>query len=300
MRDMFLYPDGSSMEKASLHFNLTIDEDYFKTLDVKLLAGRELIYEADSANFGNNVNNAIVNEASLDASGINFDEAIGASLNMDFRGRKISFKIIGIVEDFHATSMHRAVSPMLFTLSNSNDSFVYTCLSLNASDYQNTMASVEKIWKELNPNTPFESNMLSDNLKRQYEADQRSLSIITTFTVLAILISCLGLYGLSIFIAERKNKEIGIRKVLGASVSGIVSMLSKDFIKLVSVAFLISVPLTYFLMDKWLQTFAYQTELTAMVFILGGVISLTIAWLTVSYESLRAAMSNPVDTLKND
>jgi putative ABC transport system permease protein len=300
MRDMPLYVDGSSMEKAVQHFTVSIDEDYFKLLDVPLLAGRQPIYETDSASFGNAVNNAIVNEASLKACGIDLSHAIGSTLHIDFRGRVITFKVVGVVENFHATSMHSAVAPMIFTVANENDDFVYGCLSVEASDYQTALTHVEKIWKDVNPNTPFESTMLSDNLQKQYESDQRSLSIITTFTALAIFISCLGLYGLSIFVAERKNKEIGIRKVLGASVSGIVGMLSKDFIKLVGVAFLISVPLAHFLMDHWLQTFAYKIDLTWTIFILGGVISLAIAWLTVSYESLRAAMSNPVDTLKND
>jgi putative ABC transport system permease protein len=300
MRDMPLYADGSSMEKAAQHFDLTIDEDYLKLLDVNVIAGRQLIYETDSANFNNAVNNAIVNEASLKAVGIDLDKAIGSSLHIDYRGRNISFKIVGVVENFHAASMHQAVAPMLFTLSNTNDGFVYACMDVEGADYKNTMASIERLWKEVNPNTPFESNLLTDQLQMQYESDQRSLSIITTFTVLAILISCLGLYGLSIFVAERKNKEIGIRKVLGATVAGVVSMLSIDFIKLVGIAFLISVPLAYFLMNEWLQTFAYKTELTWTVFIAGGVISLTIAWATVGYESLRAAMCNPVDILKND
>ncbi|HEY3430032.1 MAG TPA: FtsX-like permease family protein, partial [Cyclobacteriaceae bacterium] len=148
--------------------------------------------------------------------------------------------------------------------------------------------------------TPFESAFLSDSVAKQYEEDSRTSLILTIATTLAILISCMGLYGLSIYVAERRVKEIGIRKVMGASVTGIVALLSKEFIKLVIVAFVIAVPLGYYAMNKWLLSFAYRIELNAFVFVLAGIISLLIAWATVSFESIKAAVSNPVKSLRNE
>jgi putative ABC transport system permease protein len=300
MRDLPLYKEGSSMEKANIHFNINVDENYFKLLDINVIAGRELVFEKDSFNFDNNLNHVMINRASCKINGMTPEEAVGSKLLIDFRGRRITFEIEGVVEDFHQMSMHQEVPPMVFLLPADKSNFVSICASVEAGDYQNTLANMEKAWKEINPNTPFESMLLSDNVKQQYESDQRNLSIISAFTVIAILISCLGLYGLSIYVAERRVKEIGIRKVLGASVPGIIGMLSKDFIKLVAIAFIISIPVGYYAMDKWLQNFAYKIELDALVFVLAGVVSFSIAWITIGFESIRAAMGNPVDSLKND
>ena len=155
-------------------------------------------------------------------------------------------------------------------------------------------------WKEIITTTPFESDFLSDNIKRQYQDDQRVSTIILIFTTLAIIISCLGLYGLSVYVAERKVKEIGIRKVMGGSVASIVSLLSMEFIKLILIAMVLAIPIGYYTMDRWLQSFAYKTELGVGVFIMTGIIALIIAWLTVGFESIKAALSNPVKSLRNE
>ena len=188
----------------------------------------------------------------------------------------------------------------MMNIPNNHDSYGFVTLTLAGGSGRNALDQMENAWKQLVPGTPFESFFLEDNVKKQYEADDRVSMIITIFTVLAIVISCLGLYGLSIYMAERRVKEIGIRKVLGASVSGIVSMLSMDFLKLVGIAFLIAVPLGYYTMTQWLQTFAYRIELSIMVFIITGLISFAIAWITIGYESIRAAVGNPVNSLKTE
>jgi len=299
MRDLPLYADGSSMQKAALHFNINIDENYLKLLDIKLLAGRDLVFEKDSFNFVNE-GHILVNKASLKSSGYTLDNAVGSKLHIDWQGKHLSFVIEGVVDDFHQFSMHREVPPMVFLIPNGRDNYVYLCASVSAANYGNVLENIETIWKEIIPDTPFESTTLNESVQKQYENDQRILSIITTFTLIAILISCLGLYGLSIYVAERRVKEIGIRKVLGASVSGIVGMLSKDFIKLIVIAFVISVPLGYYAMTKWLENFAYKIELSAVVFILAGIITLAIAWITVGFESIKAATGNPVNSLRNE
>jgi putative ABC transport system permease protein len=301
IRDIPLYTQGSTMEKAQLHFNINVDENYFKLLGINMIAGRDLIFEKDTFNFeGPGIHSILVNRESLHKVGIPLDEAVGSHLFIDWQGSHLDFEIKGVVEDFHQFSLHQKVTPMLFFIPQGRRDFAELVASVEAKDYINVLANMQKAWKEINPNTPFENTLLSDNIKHQYEADGRMFSIISTFTLIAILISCLGLYGLSIFVAERRVKEIGIRKVMGASVAGIIGMLSKDFIILVGVAFLISVPMGYYAMDQWLQGFAYRTELNAMVFVVAGLASFGIAWLTVGFESMKAAMGNPVDSLRNE
>ena len=301
MRDIPLYTKGSNMENAELHFNVNVDENYFKLLDIKFIAGHDLVFEKDTFDFSSATSHPIlVNRESLRKTGIPLEEAVGTHLFLEWQGKHLDFEIKGVVEDFHQFSLHQKMTPLMFFIPKKRSDFSQLCASVEARDYKNVLANMEKAWKEIIPNTPFENTLLSDNVKRQYEADQRILSIISTFTLIAILISCLGLYGLSIYVAERRVKEIGIRKVMGASVTGIVGMLSKDFIILVGIAFVISVPLGYYAMNQWLEGFAYKTELDVTVFLLAGLGAFGIAWLTVGFESMKAAMGNPVDSLRNE
>ena len=300
LNDLLLYPDGSSMEKSHDHFMVNMDEDYLKLLDIKLLAGRNLQVEKDTFRFFSPLSHILVNQASLKATGIKMEEAVGAKLHGDLQGRHMTFIIEGVVEDFHQGSLHQAVSPMMFVIPVGSFDYVEMAAAIDASGYETTLPMIRQRWKEIVPNTPFEYSMLSDNIKHQYEDDQRVSSIIWVFTIIAIILSCLGLYGLSVYVAERKIKEIGIRKVLGASVTGIVGMLSKDFVKLVIIAFVLAVPLGYFVMNKWLENFIYKIEIDAMVFVLAGIASFTIAWLTIGFESIKAALRNPADSLKTE
>jgi putative ABC transport system permease protein len=208
------------------------------------------------------------------------------------------FEIEGVVEDFHQFSMHRKVAPMMFLIPNERSDYVEMVASLNGSNYKDIITLMEQRWKEIIPNTPFEHTLLSDNIRIQYEDDRRVHSIITTFTLIAIFISCLGLYGLSIYVAERRVKEIGIRKVLGATAVGIVGMLSKDFVKLVAIAFIIAIPIGYYTMTKWLEGFEYKVALDISVFLLSGALSFLLAWVTIGFESIRAAINNPVESLR--
>lgn len=172
--------------------------------------------------------------------------------------------------------------------------------TIDGKNYKATTEQMKTAWEKIVRSSPFEVSLLSDSIKKQYETDNKISLMLTWSTGLAILICCLGLYGLSVYVAERKIKEIGIRKVLGASVPNIVTMLSRDFIKLVMIAFVIAIPLGYFGMSKWLENFAYKIELGYIVFILAGVVSFLIAWFTVGFESLKAAMGNPVKALRNE
>ena len=300
LRDYALYPQGSSFDKAVLHRNMAIDENYFKSPGVTLVAGRELIYETDSMSWENKNRKVIVNQMSLNDLHIDLDKAIGSTIFTEFDGQVYKHEIVGVVEDFHQFSLHQSMAPLLFFIPARSIQYNFLVIATNSQDTKNIIDQLENTWKELVPNTPFETALLSDSVAKQYEEDARTSIILSIATTLAILISCLGLYGLSIYVAERRVKEIGIRKVMGASVAGIVGLLSKEFIKLVIVAFVIAVPLGYYAMDKWLSGFAYKIELNAVVFILAGLISLLIAWLTVSFESVKAAISNPVNSLRNE
>jgi putative ABC transport system permease protein len=178
--------------------------------------------------------------------------------------------------------------------------FIYSTIAVNPKDYETAKESISKAWKTIIPDTPFESEFLSDSVKKQYENDKKVSDIIFTFTTVAIIISCLGLYGLSIFMAERRAKEIGIRKVLGASVSGIIQLLSKDFLKHVLIAIVIAAPVGWWCMTRWLQSFAYKIALEWWMFAMAGLLSMVIALLTVGYQAIKAALANPVKSLKSE
>lgn len=300
MNDLLLYPDGSSRDKAHDHFMVSIDEDYLELLDIKLLAGRNLRFETDSFRFFNPIGHILVNQASLQATGLKMDEVVGSELNADLLGRHMTLIIEGVVEDFHQGSMHQSVSPMLFVIPINSSDYSEIAVAVDGRNYEHVLSQVEQIWNELVQNTPFEYTLLSDNVKSQYETDQRVFSLISVFTIIAILISCLGLYGLSIDVSERRVKEIGIRKVLGASVSRIVGMLSKDFLKLVAIAFAVAIPLGYYGMTRWLENFAYKIEVGAGVFVVAGLVSFGIAWIIIGFQSVKAALKNPVDSLKTE
>jgi putative ABC transport system permease protein len=300
IRGIPLHPDGSTVESAQYHHWISIDENYFKMLGIRFLAGRDLNAVTDAAAFGTPLTHVVVNRASLSNNGIELKDAIGSKLHVQLNGMNLAFQIEGVVEDFHQLFMHRKLSPMIFMIPSPRTDYTGLCVAVNAADYKETLAALEKLWKEIVPNTVFEHSTLTDNVKKQYEADQRVFAVITMFTIIAIAISCLGLYGLSIYMAERRVKEIGIRKVLGASVSSIVSMLSLDFIKLVAIAFVLAVPIGYYAMNRWLENFAYKIELDVVVFVLAGIASFGIAWLTIGFEAVKAATGNPVDSLRSE
>ena len=299
-RDWLIYKDGWNGDQALRHEIVSVDEDYFKVIDVPLLAGRDFIPAQDNQE-GDSLNptKVIVNEASLRALEIPLDEAIGHGLSFNFSGEINRFTIIGVVRDFHQFSLHQEISPMLFMLPSDRTGFPYMAASVAMSRYSDIRKIMKATWDNQVAELPFEEVFLNQNIQTMYKEEQRISALLTLSTTIAVLISCLGLYGLSVYVAERKTKEIGVRKVVGASVGNIVSMLSREYILLILISFLIAAPLGYYAMDKWLQEFAYKITPGITVFLISGVISFAIAWFTVSFESFRAANRNPVDTLRN-
>lgn len=299
-QDFALYKEGMQQETGTLHRVVFVDENYFDLLGIELLAGRDVTFPADTFSYVVNFNRIIVNEASLKVFGLTPENAIGARLLANFDNNPRTHEIIGVIKDFHQFSLHQPIVPMLFVMPPSQNRFSFMAISTEGGDYKSINNQLESIWKKHIDTTPFESQPLTDSVSLQYEADNRINTMLTFSTILAIVISCLGLYGLSIFVAERRVKEIGIRKVLGASVPTIVRMLSMEFIRLVMIAFVIAVPVGIYLMNKWLQGFEYKVEIGFMVFFVAGLVSFFIAWITVGFESVKAALGNPVNALRNE
>jgi putative ABC transport system permease protein len=293
--DMSFYKDGGNMDMAVNIKRNTIDYGYMELLNIQLLAGR---------NFTDNPvmerNKLIINKSTARKYDMTPEQIIGHQLHFDWQGKKYDFEVIGVMDDYHQSSLKEEIKPTLFEMADSIRQFDFMIASVDTKNFASTIASMEQTWKANVNDTPFEYSFLDANIQKQYEEDQKVSGIITSFTFIAMLISCLGLYGLSTYMAERRFKEIGVRKVMGASVNQIVGLMSVEFIKLVVIAFIIAVPLAWYGMTKWLEGFAYHVSVNLMIFVYAGGAALLIALLTVSVESIRAASSDPVKALRNE
>ena len=294
--DMPLYKEGDNMNSAKRTFMNWIDASFLQTLGIKPASGRLF-----SPEFPADTNlRMILNEEAIRKIGFkNNEDAIGKNVAIDWQGETYRWQIVGVVKDFHFVDLHSAIEPYGFQLIN-NQSFNYLVAHAKANNMGSVLQSIGKTWKQLNPNEPFEYTFLNDDFQRNYEADNRLAAIVRNFTIIAILISCLGLFGLATFSAEQRTKEIGVRKVLGASVGNVVGLLSKEFLKLVFIGILIASPITWFVMNKWLQDFAYRTNISWLVFVVTAVIAIGIALLTISFQAIKAALANPVKSLRTE
>ena len=294
--DMPLYKEGDNMNSAKRTFMNWIDASFLQTLGIKHVAGRLF-----SPEFPADTNlRMILNEEAITKIGFkNSQDAIGKKVGIDWQGETYWWEIIGVVKNFHFVDLHSAIEPYGFQLNN-RQSFNYLVAHAKTGNMGSVLESIGKTWKQLNPNEPFEYTFLKDDFQKNYEADNRLAGIVRNFTIIAILISCLGLFGLATFSAEQRTKEIGVRKVLGASVGNVVGLLSKEFLKLVFIAILIASPITWFVMNKWLQDFAYRTNISWLVFVITAVIAISIALLTISFQAIKAALANPVKSLRTE
>lgn len=294
--DMMYYKQGMNMDNSHTHRRNTVDAGYMKMLDIKLIAGRHFSEDASSES----KTNIIINRSSASKFGFEPEQAIGQSLYFDWQGVKYTFNIIGVMEDYHQTSLKEAINPTIFEIASDSSEFPFLIAEVTSSNFKETTAMMEQTWKSLVNDTPFEYYFLDENIQKQYSEDKKVSQIISAFTIIAMVICCLGLYGLSTYMAERRFKEIGVRKVMGASIKQIVMLMSKEFIKLVIIALLISVPLAWYMMDQWLSGFAYRIPIHFIVFLYAGGVALLIALLTVSFESIKAASANPVNSLRTE
>ncbi len=266
---------------------LIVDPDFAETYGLDVVAGRDFSPEL-AANLGETF---ILNEAAVAVMGLTPDEVIGKPFRMNSSG-----PVVGVMKDFHFEGLQKSLEPLVMTVWPSW--FGYVSLRLDAADLPETLAYVERTWQSLRPTIPFEHFFLNDDFDRQYRAEERFGQVFAVFAVLAIFISCLGLFGLAAFTAEQRTKEIGVRKVLGASAPDIVLLLNRDVTRLVALAAVLATPIVYFAMQQWLETFAYRIDLSWGIFLLAGLAALAMTWLTVAYQSIKAALADPVKALR--
>jgi putative ABC transport system permease protein len=283
---LYLYPNGTDKDPLPVSY-YGVDHDFFMTMGIEPLAGR--MFDAIDETGDKKV--IIINEAVADAMEWTDEEAIGNTLN--------NAEIIGVVKNFHYTSFREKIAPVMFSPSDAQGA-PYLSAKLNTRDISETMDWIENEWGELISGSPFQYFFLDDAFNQLYRSERRLAHLLTVFTVIAVLIACMGLAGLVYFITSKRTKEIGIRKVLGATVSNIVGLLSKDFLKLVALGFVIAVPIAWYAMNRWLADFAYKIEIGPGIFLLAGGLALLIALATVSWQSIRAALANPVDSLRSE
>ena len=263
-------------------------------MDMKIINGRT--YDRDLQT--DEEESVLINEATVEVLGWGEDpigKKLGFGANLDGTAN-LNTKVIGVVKDFHYASLHNQIDPLLIMLS--NDPRRNICLRIRQDDIESTLDYIEEKWNEFCPTFPFEYTFLDDSLNEQYVAEQKIGRVFTYFSILCIFIACLGLFGLASYTAEQRTKEISIRKVMGASVSNIVFILSKEFSIWVVVANIIAWPLAYFALNKWLQNFAYSVDQSLLTYFLAGITALLIALVTVSFRSFKAAQTNPAEALK--
>lgn len=280
-----IWNEGKVKEDAAAQGQFwEVDEDYIPALGIRLIAGRNF-----DDKLATDTEAAIINQSL--AKSLNLKDPVGKHITNGWK----DMLVIGVVEDFNFESIRDEVGGVCLVLGNSP---TMMAVKLSGQNMTETVASISALWKKFSPNQTIRFAFLDEGYANMYESVQRTGTIFTCFSVLAIMIACLGLFGLAAFTAEQRTKEIGIRKVLGASVNGIAQLLSKDFIKLVLIAILIASTLAWWGMNKWLEDFAYRIEIQWWMFVVAGILSMAIALLTVSFQAIKAAIANPVDSLR--
>ena len=289
----FTQPKSKPGDELKTYSFAIIGDRFLKTYDINLKAGRNFTEAECNVEWDKN-SKVLLNETAIAALGFATpEEAIRTRIQWDER----QLEIIGVVKNYHHVGVQRAIDPIIFYPQNNSS---YFTIRLTPDKMQEKIASLEKLYKTYFVGNPYEYFFVDDNFNKQYVSEQQYSKIFTTASIWAIMIACLGLFGLATFTAESRTKEIGIRKVLGASVISITTLLSKDFIKLVFISIVIASPIAYYLMDLWLQDFEYKVEISWWIFALAGFFAILIALLTVSFQAVRTAMMNPVKSLKTE
>lgn len=278
--------DGK-MSPSNINYNF-VDHDFLPTYDMALIAGRNFSREVQA----DDTTAFLINETGVKDFGWTAEEAIGKKVQMQYLG-----KIIGVMKDFNYRSLHMKVEPIMFVLTKGVSRL---SLRLDENDIPATVARVQQRWNELVPHLPFDYSFLDADFDRQYKADQQLGKVVGIFTGLSIFIGCLGLLGLASFAVERRTKEIGVRKVLGASVANVVMLIAREFVVLIVVALVIATPITWYLIQRWEQNFTLQAVINPIRFLMAGSFVFIIAWITISFLSFRAATANPTKALRHE
>jgi putative ABC transport system permease protein len=280
--------EGKDPKSQIVFPSMDVDENFTNVFQMKLLNGRSFstAFKGDSSNY-------VVNEKAVQTMGMTVKNAVGKSLSFG----SVKGTIIGVVKDFNFKPVQQSIEPLILR---QNKYGGYIFVRTNPGNTETTIRTLEKICRQLNPAYPFDYSFLDQDLANLYKGEQRIGGLFNVFAILAIFISCLGLYGLSAFIAEQRTKEIGVRKVLGASIFSIVYLLSTNFTRVILIAIVIAIPISWYAVHQWLQGFAYHIEIGWGIFAIGAFAALFIAWCTVSYESVKSAVTNPVNSLRSE
>ncbi|WP_421827261.1 ABC transporter permease [Larkinella sp.] len=292
---MFFEQNGAISEGTQVVQKFSVDSDYLKTLEIKLLSGRNFSESFKSDLFGA----VLVNETLVKQLG--WKEPVGKRVKyyIDQEKHTAEARVVGVVKDFHTYSLQHKIEPLVLQMpAPFEKDNVY--VRIQPAKVTEALAYIRSVYQTFDPANTLDFHFLDENFSHQYKAEQKQGQILLTFTVLAVLIACLGLFGLTAFAAEQRTKEIGVRKVLGASVASIVLLLSKDFLKLIVIAIVLASPLAWYAMSQWLQNFEYKLEPAWWVFALAGLLAIAIAFLTVCFQSVKAALTNPVKSLRSE
>ncbi len=285
-----IYPKNATSNGTEIHANIYhVDYDYLRTLGIHVLQGRNF-----SKDFPTDSSGVVINEAAVRELGWSGTNSIGKTI---VRSGQQEFKVIGVVADFNYASVKQKIAPMMMMLGNNFGGLI---IKIKTNDVKGFLADLKKRWDAFTPDGPLDYNFLDDKFAALYINEQRTQQIFSAFTFLAIIIASLGLFGLSAFVIEQRTKEIGIRKVLGASVQQVLLLVSKEFLLLVCIAFIISIPVTWWAMHAWLQDFAYRVNISWWIFFIAGLFAILIALITISFQAIKAAIANPVKSLRTE
>ena len=291
MTSGFTQPGSEKGDELKPYSFAIIDSRYLNTYGLSLAAGRNFLPEETAVDWNSN-SKVLLNERAISELGFrNAEEAVRTKIQWDER----QLEVIGVVKNYHHSGLQKSIDPIIFYPQNNS---AYFSIRLQPGNLQNNMASLEKLYKASFPSNPFEYFFADENFNKQYVTEQQYSRLFTTASVWAIVIACLGLFGLATYTVEQRRKEIGIRKVLGASVFSITNLLSSDFLKLVLIAIVIACPVAWWGLNKWLEDFAYRIDIGWWVFGLTGALALLIALATVGFQSVKAAIANPVKSLR--
>lgn len=284
-----VYPDGKNTDLVKT-LRYDVDASYIPTLGMEMVAGRNF-----SKEFGNDSSGVIINETAASMLGFKKDALDRTITNTNNEGGKGTYRVIGVVKDFHFRSLHEKITPLVMLLSKDSGNFL---VKTKTKEIKGLLADMEGKYKVYKSDHPFSYSFLDERFNNTYQAEQKTGSILGIFAGLTIFVACLGLFGLATFTAQQRTKEIGVRKVLGASIGSIVALLSGEFIKLVLVALVLASPVAWYMMTAWLQDFEYKISIEWWVFAISGLLAIAIALLTVSYQSIKTAMINPVKSIR--
>jgi putative ABC transport system permease protein len=298
---------GSHLDQSGIEFKgngplrqlsstrLIVDPDYLNLYKISLIAGKNFSSEGSANGKEYIINETLAKELLKDdSSKATVSSLLGKQFGFDSLGR-----IVGVAKDFNFNSLHHKIETM-FMFNQKDWGYNNMSVKINGSRQKSALAFIESVWKKNCADTPFDYQFLDDHFTEIYRSDSQISTIVGTLAILAIIISCLGLFGLASYAAERRIKEVGIRKILGASVQNLVGMLSKDFLKYVLIAVLIAWPLAWFSVNKWLQDYAYRVNISWWIFLLAGLLAVFIALITISFQAIKAAIANPVKSLRTE